>query len=66
MITTLSHSGRLAALFVGTAFVAIGQPFSTYCPAKTAQVWFPEKERPLANVLGTAGWYFVTYLTLIS
>jgi len=38
---------------VGQAIIAIGQPFSTYCPAKTAEAWFPEKERTVANLIGT-------------
>jgi len=46
-------SGRLAVLFVGQAIIAIGQPFSTYCPAKTAEAWFPEHERTVANLIGT-------------
>lgn len=51
-IPSLSSDEKLAVLFVGQVLVALGQPFATYAPAKTASTWFPEHQRAIATTIG--------------
>ena len=44
---------RFAVVMTGQGLAACAQPFLLFAPTKLAAIWFPEKQRAIANTLGS-------------
>ncbi|VEL38105.1 unnamed protein product [Protopolystoma xenopodis] len=50
-----SNNIKIALLFVGQISASFSQPLLMFLPTKLAFVWFPDRQRTIANTIGSLG-----------
>ena len=62
IMETVALTARYPVLLVGQCISALTQPFLLFGTTKLSAVWFPEKERAVANAVSSMGKFTMIWL----